>query len=109
MNKSVLIYVSVLRVRTVSCASRRLLLFLRILANFMVLLVMAGSSFGIQKLVDRASRHAQAGSRQHEISWWDANEVSENGPLFHINHAYMPLLSVIHHFVSDDDAVSKYI
>lgn len=58
------------------CTSRKTLLVLRILANFLVCIVLASSTYAIYLLVQRSKEVEKWVERGEKVNWFTQNEVS---------------------------------
>ena len=52
------------------------MIFYRVIANILVLMVLASSAFAINRVVERSKDIEKKKEAGEEISWWDANEVN---------------------------------
>ncbi len=56
---------------------RKLLIFLRLIANILVIIVLASSSYAIYLVVERSKKFEQDLKEGKEVSWYERNEVRE--------------------------------
>ncbi len=54
---------------------RKLLIFYRIVANILVVIVLASSTYAIYQVVERSKKFEKIKEEGGEVSWWDTNEV----------------------------------
>ena len=72
---------------------RKLLIFYRVIANILVLIVLASSAYAITLTVERSKDFEKKKERGEEVSWWETNEVCFllkcNVIAFRLLHCYM--------------------
>ena len=54
---------------------RKLLIFYRVIANILVLIVLGSSAYAINTAVERSKKFEKDKEKGIEISWWETNEV----------------------------------